>query len=103
MKQVLWLALSSIFILSVANELVVTSPVDMNITHTLQMEKRLNKLEQRLQKKAKIREEKSQIREARLKKLDETLQVKAEKRETIHVRGDSRDIEDALKNSKSMK
>ncbi len=55
--------------------------VDMNIKHTDRIEKRISKIEIELEKKAKQRAEKAKLLEAKIKKRDDDLQVKAAARE----------------------
>lgn len=57
------------------------SVVDMQISNTAIIEKRIAKIHSALEVKALQRIEKQKLREAKLKKLDETLQAKAIARE----------------------
>lgn len=57
------------------------SVVDMQVSNTAMMEKRIAKIHALLEKKDQERIEKSKLREARLKKLDEKLQANALARE----------------------
>lgn len=55
--------------------------VDMNVSHTQRMEKRISEIEEELKEKSKERLKKAKIREEKIQKLDETLKEKEKERE----------------------
>jgi hypothetical protein len=83
--KVLLLILSSYILLFAATpqerEAKLQNVVYIEISHSLQIEKRISKINLELERKALLRIEKSKLREARLAKLNQALQVKADARE----------------------
>lgn len=92
MKKLLLIALSSIFFLSLTNEI---SAKEMSSVE--RMEKRLTELNLMLEKKEKEREKKSLSRELKRKKLDDNLREKSRLREESNNGYNAEEIKKALK------
>lgn len=95
MKKVFLSTLATLFLLTNA-----TAGVDLNLSNTEQMEKRIAALNVMLEEKEKEREAKNQIRELKLQKLDDSLREKAKLREESDNGHNAAEVYEVLEKAK---